>query len=534
MTPAFGCRVLRSNGRKQEKKRTTPVRLSSYTALLVFILTSLCASQDVDQIPDGLVKGMRGIELSRRIFETERDTMRRIRIYSPIVETYIQSLWPDTTAQMPLDDVYFLGKVDFRQYLASADDAKTMLFGTSKSSRQILNDNGQRWELYPDGFVSMLFVDPQEFDADTYHLTYLKPATLGTVSCLMFTVTPVKPNTPGRFTGTVWVENTGFRIVRVEGTFQAQHVRLSQRLKPLGTSVGLFLHFDCWRAMITPDLWVPAYVTVDDNIGWKSIGGDGTTDVHYRGRTFVWGYSHLGSFQNRRLALADAASDSAPEVISPELELELEKDGLLPPSGSVEQSLNAILQEIIAASHLNLPKVTCRILATTPVELFHVENTIFVSRGFLEMVPDESTLAVFLAHELAHVAVETAVDRQAGHERSVFESSQPGEFPRLAATHATEDEGRASALTCTILNDSAYKSAIVRAAAFVEQLTTMSRQIPNLTRARFGVGLIENGRAVHELPSCGSSGQSVPQVPPLQLRGRYLVGVSTGELQLTP
>jgi Peptidase family M48 len=508
------------------------VRLSSYTALLVFILTKTCIPQSVNDrmIPDGLVNGMRGIELSRRIFETERDMMHRIRMYSPIVETYIQSLWPDTTAQMPLDDVYFLGKVNFHRYLASADDSKAMLFGSSKSSRKILNDNGQRWELYPDGFVSMLFVDVQDFDADTYRLTYLRPAALGTVSCLMFAVTPVKVTAPGRFNGTVWVESTALRIIRVEGTFQPHRLRLGQRLRPFGGYVGLFLHFDCWREMITPDLWVPAYVTVDDNIGWKEIGGEGTTDVHYRGRTFVWGYSYLGSFENRQLAFADAASDSGSEIT------DLEKDGLVVPFGRVERSLNTIIEGMSAASHLNLPKVTCRILATTPVEMFHVGNTILVSRGLLELVPDESTLAVFLAHELAHVVLDTANGKRADR-RSVFAKyNPPGEFPGLGIAHA-EEEGGTSALTCGILNgSSAYASATGGAAGFVEELNTMSQQIPNLTRARFGVGLVENGRAVHEITSCRSSGQPAPhQVPPqLQLRGRYLVGVSTGELRLTP
>jgi hypothetical protein len=150
------------------------------------------------------------------------------------------------------------------------------------------------------------------------------------------------------------------------------------------------------------------------------------------------------------------------------------------------------------------------------------------------MVPDESVLAVFLAHELAHVAVETAVGKQIEYGRSVFEFGGTRDFLGLGIGHSTEDEERASVLTCSILNDSAYESAIRRASGFVEQLATMSGQIPNLTRARFGVGLVENGRAVHELSSCGSSGQSVPQLPPLQLRGRYLVGVSTGELWLTP
>jgi len=502
------------------------VRLSSY-AFLVFVLAGVCTPQDVnDRVPDGLVNGMSGVELSRRIFEAERDMMHRIRIYSPIVETYVQSLWPDTTAQMLLDDVYFLGKVDFLRRLVSGDYATTLLSGTSKNSRQILNDNGQKWELDPDGFVSMLFIDQRDFDADTYHLRYLKSETLGTVSCLVFGVTAVKANAPGRFNGTVWVENAGLRIVRVKGIFQANHVRLRQRLSPLGASVALPLHFDCWREMIAPDLWAPAYLTIDDNVGWKAIGGDGVTDFHYRGRTFVWGYSHIGSFQNQRLA-PSATSDSGRDVIG------LEKDALLAPFGTVERSLNPIIQRLAAGSHVDLPKVTCRILVTTPVELFHVGNTIVVSRGFLEMVPDESTLAVFLAHELAHVAIETAVGKEVDHERSLFDYSPPGEFLGLGIRHSTEEEeGKASALTCGILNDSAYTSAIGRAAGFVEQLTTMSRQLPNLTRARFGVGLVENGRAVHELPSCGSSGQSVPPVPQLQLRGRYLVGVSTGELRL--
>jgi Peptidase family M48 len=506
------------------------MRRPSYTALLLVFLTSVCTSQHVnEQVPDRLIDGMLDVELSRRIFDNERDMMRRIRIYSPIVETYIQSLWPDTIAQMPLDDVYFLREVDFSRYLISEDYTQTMLFGSSKRSRQVLNDNGQRWGLYPEGFVSMLFVDQQAFDADTYQLKYLKRDTLGTVSCLLFAVTPLRKQEAGRFNGTVWIENVGFRIIRAEGTFQVRHVSLAQRLNVLRGVAPLVLHFDCWREMIAPNLWVPAYVIVDDSLGWKAITGGGTTDVHYRGWTSVWGYSHLGSFQNRRLAFQDPASDLEQEITG------LEKDSLVAPSGRIERSLNAIVEEMTAASHLKLPKVTCRVLETIPLEVFHVGNTILVSRGFLEMVPDESTLAVFLAHELAHVALDTATGKQFDYEQSVFQRAGGTEFLGLGIAHDQGQEANASALTCRVLNDSAYVSAIGRATGFVEQLTTMSPQIPNLTKARFGVGLIENGRAVHELPlSCGPNGQSVPHMLPLQLRGRYLVGTSTGELRLVP
>jgi len=504
------------------------LRQTVQVALLVVMFTTFCASQLVrDPIPDSLVNEKRKVDLERRIFKAEQDMMRRFRIYSPVVETYIQSLWPDTTAQMPLDDAYFLSRVSFRRYLLSEDNAQAMLFGSTKSSRQILADNGQKGELSPNGLTFMLFVDIQDFDADTYRLTYLKSATLGTLNCSMFAVAPLKAKQPGRFKGIIWVENAGFGIVRVKGTFQPVHMRRIQHLNPLGTSVGFFLHFDCWREMIAPDLWVPAYVTIDDNVGWKALEGDVATDIHYKGRILVWGYSYSGSFQNRPIALRDAVASSDPELVN------LEKDGIIAPSGAIEQSLDAIIEKISARSHLNLPRVKCRILTTTPVEIFHTRHTIVVSRGFLEMVPDESTLAVFLAHELAHVALETANGAQYGPGHSLFDFSRLGEFQGLGILNRPEDEVRASALTCGILNDSIYAANIGEASAFVEQLAAMSRRIPNLTKARVGFGLIDKDRPVHPLQSCVSSAQSVPQSP-LQLRGRYLVGVSTGELRSVP
>jgi hypothetical protein len=105
-----------------------------------------------------------------------------------------------------------------------------------------------------------------------------------------------------------------------------------------------------------------------------------------------------------------------------------------------ERSLNGIVQKIIAASHLNLPKVTCRILATTPVEMFHVNDTILVSRGLLEMVPDESMLAVLLGHELAHIVVGSVGGGQVDAPPSVFEYNQSGEFPGLGITNTAEEE----------------------------------------------------------------------------------------------
>jgi hypothetical protein len=512
------------------ERKARGVRLACFIALLAIFGARLGFAQDVEtHIPDNLINGMRGIELSRRIFQNERDMIRRIRMYRPIVETYIQSLWPDTTAQVPLDDVYFLRKIDLYKYFAPEDDAYATLFGASKSSRQLLNDNGQRWEVYPDGFVYMLFVDSQDFDADTYQLTYLKSESLGEISCFVFTVSPIKKKAFGRFQGSIWVESTGLRIVKVEGTFEGvKHPGLKTRLSLFGGSMGIFFHFSCGREQIAPDLWVPVYVTIDDNMGWKAVGGDGTTDIHYKGRTVVWGYSYIGSFQDRQLPVGDAVGDPGAEVVG------LEKDGLVVPFGGVERYLNSVISRVAERSHLNLPTVTCRILATTPVEMFHIDNTIIVSRGLLEMVPDESTLEVLLTHELAHIAVQTTQSKQAVLVQSLFDYGRSEEFPGLGIRYTAEEERQASALSCNILSNSASSLALSRAADFVEQLARVYRQIPNLTTARFGVGLIENGRAVHDLSSCGRTDQSMPQASSLQLRGRYTVDASTGELHPIP
>ena len=46
-----------------------------------------------------------------------------------------------------------------------------------------------------------------------------------------------------------------------------------------------------------------------------------------------------------------------------------------------------------------------RILLTSPLESFTVGHTIVLSRGLIDVLPDEASLATMLAHELSHVAL---------------------------------------------------------------------------------------------------------------------------------
>jgi Peptidase family M48 len=502
------------------------LRLLIQSGLLLTILANVSMGQAVNSPSEKMLDGIPRGEVSRRIFEGEQDTMRSLKIYSPIVETYIQSLWPDTGKQIPLDDIYFLSKVSISRHLFVAGDEEGRLFGRSDESWRLLDDNGQRQELYPAGFIHMLFIDPENFDPDTYRLTYLQSATLGSINCLVFAVAPVKTDAPGRFKGRVWVEKKGLRIVRVQGKFQVEPVKLAQRFNPLRSTAEFSISFDCWRQIIAPGLWAPAYVAIDDNLSWKAIGGDGTTDLHYRGHIFVWGYSYLGSFQGQHPQWADAAEDFDQVVEG------LERDALVGPPGDVEQSLDGIVEEIAESNHLHLPQIRCRVLLTTPIEMFHVGNTIIVSRGLLEMVPDKDTLAVFLAHELAHILQDGSAGVPVEYTRSLFEYDGTGDFPGLVAVRSSDERETAAAIeTCKLLGDSPYLTSMDRASAFVSRLVAQAAQVPNLTRARLGTGFVEGEHSVHNLQSCSSAGRPISPAPHLQLVGRYTVDAWTSRLR---
>src|ERR1700685_601144 len=484
--------------------------------LTIALLVALFACNPLAeaQIPDDLINGMSGTEVSQRIFDGEHQAMEQLRMYSPVAETYIQSLWPDTGAQIALDDSDFLNEISFFRFLSRQDKACMPLFG-EPGSRNILTDNGSKTTLYAAGFIYVMFVDPWDFDSDTYRLSYIADAKLGTIDCLTFAVTPVKHPAPRRFEGTIWVEKQNLKIVRVQGIFQGKHPKFVQRLSPLGGFATFYLHFDCWRKQIAEGLWVPSSIIMDDNIPWKAIGRDGDTDQHIRARILVWDYSHIGSFQRALMT----ASQNNPTT---DVELDgLEADGLLAPAGSVEQLLNETIETMSHSelAGLHLPTVTCRVLLTTPLDMFHIQNTILISRGLLEMA-SSSVLDGLLAHELVHVAMDQTVDKPFDYSQSLFMTHSAG-FTGLGIVHDQEDESKAAGITSGLTDNSSVLRSLREAAGFVAQLRGMSRQIPNIAKPPFGAGLTENDLGSNPITTSGQN---------LALHYRYEVDTWTGQL----
>ena len=83
----------------------------------------------------------------------------------------------------------------------------------------------------------------------------------------------------------------------------------------------------------------------------------------------------------------------------------LQVAGLMAPDGEVNQVLQAVANNLLVTNNLDIAAVRCRVLLTTPLESFVVGRTIVLSRGLLDVLPDEATLAAVLAHELAHIVL---------------------------------------------------------------------------------------------------------------------------------
>src|SRR5207249_4105204 len=89
----------------------------------------------------------------------------------------------------------------------------------------------------------------------------------------------------------------------------------------------------------------------------------------------------------------------------------LQQAGLVAPKGEVDQVLDTVVSNLIVTNNINLDApVNVRILLTTPLESAPVGHTILLSRGLIDVLPDEACLAAVLAHELAHIMLNHSVN----------------------------------------------------------------------------------------------------------------------------
>lgn len=257
----------------------------------------------------------------------------------------------------------------------------------------------------------MIYVDRGEFDTAHYEFTYVRQEFSGDVRCYVFDVAPAAKARGARFAGRIWVEEQDFTIVHFNGNYTAA-VRFSFR----SFEDEYYLHFDSWRTNVKSGLWLPSYVYSQELGRPMSFSGP-----RYKSQTHLWGYDLSSGAREEELTQLlvespGAVKDEAAQHDRSPLEAQhewrhqaennvldaLQRDGFLAPPGDVDKLLDTIVNNLEVTDNLS-PQIDlhCRVLLTSSLELFSIENTIVISRGLIDVVPDEATLAAMLAQEVA-------------------------------------------------------------------------------------------------------------------------------------
>ncbi len=423
-----------------------------------------------------------------RVISNEQRLYAQIRNYSPLVETYIQNLKADKDlGQVPAGDKYFLGRANFAKGVSLVPLNDTQAKG-KKVFGSIGNFFSFAMQFLPDGFLQMIFIDTNGFDRQNYKFDYVRREFLGEVRCLVFDVTPIGKNNRGRFMGRIWVEDQDFHIVRFNGAYNGN-----------GHSSWYF-NFDSWRTNVQPGLWLPTFVYSEE----KDLHYAISKKLSFKAQTRLWGYNLGGASQEQELSKilvetpmqddTKTANDLSPiqaqrswdHQAEDNVTDRLERIGLIAPKGEVDKVLETVINNLEVTNNIDVePEVRCRILMTSTLESFTVGHTIILSRGLVDVLPDEASLATILAHELSHVVLGHRLDSQyAFFDNLMVEDKDT--FRHFGFARTNDEERQANEKAIQILNNSPYKNQLGNAGLFLQALDARQKEIPNLISGHLG------------------------------------------------
>jgi peptidase M48-like protein len=470
-----------------------------------------------------------------RVVQREHFFMAQMRHMRPMVETYLQDLKNDSDAHAsPVKDQYFLGRLDM------TDGAEDVSFvGQPGFGHRMISKLTGVYSLHylPMGFAQMVLLDT-DFQKKYYKFTFVRREFLGEVRCLVIDVQPRQGEKSVRFLGRIWVEDQDYNIVRFNGTYYPQ------------PKINFFFHFDSWRLNMRPGTWLPAYVYTEESNMKTGL----TKTLHFKAQTRLWGYDLKGLGKNEEFTQilvdspqsvkdqSDAAADATPVVAQRMWEKQaeenaverLQKIGLLAPPGEVDKILSTVVTNLLVTNNIDLQSdFHCRILLTSPLESFTIGHTIVMSRGLLDVLPDEASLAMVLAHELSHIVLGHPFDTKLAFNDKLFFPDEQS-FQRLDFKQRPADEEAADTKAMELLKNSPYKDKMANAGLFLKALQLKAPDLPKLIRAHLGNGFGSGNRMSALLAAAPAlDAKRLDQIAALPLGGRIKVDPWSDQVELS-
>ncbi|HVG55969.1 MAG TPA: M48 family metalloprotease [Vicinamibacterales bacterium] len=522
-------------------------------ALLAPAMTaSIASAQANDQkAPAAQTPGRAGQvaanDIIDRMNRAERAVLERLRASHPLMEVYIQNVAPDEArGWVPIDDNYFLGQLQF-------DDGPTLRpFGVREEPGVKLRLAASPPRL-GDAFAAMVAPDWRVLDRKRYEFTYVRREFLGESRCFVFDVRPLRDGRQG-FVGRIWIEDRDYNLVRFNGASRGSEKMLSGVFKRT-----LSFHMDGWRVNVAPGVWVPSYVyseETDLNGTSSKKSSSSKQQARFKSQTRIWGYQaqttdRTGSLTTIRIDephvadSADGAAQLSPVLSQRRWEQEaeanvlerLEAIGLLAPAGEADKVLETVLNNLVVTNNVNLERpLHSRILLTSPLESFTVGRTIVLSRGLIDVLPDEASLATMLAHELSHVALgHQLIDTKFSFADRLMVPD--GELlPALRFRRTQKEEAAADEKTIELLGKSPYHDKLADAGLFLRALSEHAKQLPRLIQPHIGDYMAANAQMTRladlmkQAPPLMKD--NLEQIAALQLGARLVVDPWSGRVAL--
>jgi hypothetical protein len=213
----------------------------------------------------------------------------------------------------------------------------------------------------------------------------------------------------------------------------------------------------------------------------------------------------------------------------------LQKIGLLAPPGEVDKVLQTVVNNLLIGNNIDQQvDVRCRVLLTSPLESFTIGHTIVISRGMLDVLPDEASLAMVLAHELSHIVLGHKFDTKLAFNDRMFFADQDS-FARLDFRHRPAEEEAADTKALELLKNSVYKDKLGSAGLFLKALQERAPDLPNLIRPHLGNSLAD-GKNIRMSALLASAPQLEPQrtdqIAALPLGGRIKLDPWTDQVEM--
>ena len=473
-----------------------------------------------------------------RAIERERALLDMLKTRTPLVETYLQNLQLDPqTGPSPKQDHYFFGRMD----LSEAIDRRDYLNKEGGFQKRLLGGftNLFKFEYKPMGFSWMIFADRDDFNRQTYEFHYVHREFLGDVRCMVFDVTPKKGTGNGRFLGRMWVEDQDYNVVRLNGTYSPQPRN------------AYFFHMDSWRLNLVPGYWVPSYIYSEE--GDFSLHSKGK--MAFKAQTRIWGYDLQKGGKDTELTqvLVDStvkdesptSQDASPLQAQRQWQQQAEDNvverlqnaGLIAPEGEVDKVLQTVVNNLQITNNLDLPRpVRTRVMLTSPLETFSVGNTIVVSRGLIDVLPDEASLAMVLSHELAHIVLgHNLGSKYAFNDRMLFNDEST--YQNLGFKHVPEEEEAADKKAVDLLKNSPYSQKLDTAGLFLKQLAERGPALSALLNTHLGNSLTDKRGGVERMSILMSSAPALDpnkldQIAALPLGGRVKLNAWDDRVEL--